>query len=41
MSDLALTWLLLIGALVIVWIALSPRSSPILKAVVLGYIVLP
>lgn len=40
-SNTTLTWALLIGAGVIIWIALSPKTSPLFKAVVLAYITLP
>jgi uncharacterized membrane-anchored protein len=41
LSDMLLTWLLIIGAIVILWIALNPKTPPLLKAVVLAYIILP
>ena len=41
MSDPALTMLLIVAAIVIVWLALNPRTPTLLKAVVLAYIVLP
>ena len=40
-SDAWLTFALIIGALVIVAIALNPRTPTIAKAVVLAYITLP
>jgi hypothetical protein len=40
-SELSLTMLLIIAALFIVWIALSPNVPTIVKAVTLAYITLP
>jgi hypothetical protein len=40
-SDPTLTFLLIIAAIAIVYIALNPATPTLLKAVVLAYIVLP
>lgn len=41
LGDTTLTILLLIGAVIVIWLALSPKTPTLLKAVVLAYITLP